>query len=1011
MKFLFQNPLRVYLVLFILFIVGIFSGTQLPISLFPNSSKVTVRVGIPLYSMSPSDFFQDYGYRLESQLKALDLKINSMTAEYAFGDVSYEIDFDWSVGGDVALSKVREIMSGASAAFPELMRQNYRVDKWSENRTFVALAFYSERKSPDEIYNLIQPTLEPEILAVKEVQNAYLYNPQKKEIILEFLPEKLSSFGLHPNQLEEILKNAMREFNGGRIEYQDRKTQIYFDRWIKTKSDLENFSFYINKKQIVYLKDIADIRTSAGETSENIFRTSGSSSLIMWAGPKPGANVKKMSEELISIVNKNKKLWPDDIKFKFLVNPAEFINSSVQHVAFEVALAALLAVVILFLFIGSLKNVITAAVEIPLSIILALILMKLFDMNLNLISLGGLALSAGMNVDASVVVIENIFRHLKLFPSKTKLDVIVGAVSEVYKPILVATLASLIVFFPIVFTTGLTNSLLGDLAKTVLFSHGLSAVVALILVPTVRLHFASWFAAESHSPIEGLLHRLEEFYERTLNHLIQNKKLVAWISVVVLGVFISFVTLLLPRLPKELIGKPESEWLVLNANSKDWQTLEDYDSGISAIDNLLREKYAANIDYTFSEMGRGWGSVMIRLKSKRDLEFLKKEIEKLYPDSPTLKVGVDAWNPSELPIPDPAPFLVNITGSDYKKRAEIAETFLQELNDQMLFSRTRIFPDVTQNYALNVRTYRPQYDPRSISSYIYLSSRSRFLTNVKDDKTDKSISVNVQFPKKYTQSLQDLKAMPYYQEQRVVPMAAVGTFEFVDDPKGFFRSDGKDIVQIKGRLNDPKDKDRIVKSAKEFLEKFKEKHKDESNVKIELQDSEKEITDSINQLLAAVLISIALIFLLMVLLFGNWIDALLILLAIPFGIMGTLLSLTVFRSELSLNSTLGVILLNGISVANSIILVDFIKQLKSQGMSAKESAISAARIRLRPILMTSMTTVIGMLPIALGFGAGGKILQPLGISVSGGLWVSMLFTLYFVPTLQCYYYEWKEKQI
>jgi len=152
------------------------------------------------------------------------------------------------------------------------------------------------------------------------------------------------------------------------------------------------------------------------------------------------------------------------------------------------------------------------------------------------------------------------------------------------------------------------------------------------------------------------------------------------------------------------------------------------------------------------------------------------------------------------------------------------------------------------------------------------------------------------------------------------------------------------------------------------------------------------------------------IFILMVLLFGSWIDAFLILLAIPFGIMGTILALTIFQSELSLNSALGVILLNGISVANSIILVDFIKQLKGEGLSAKESAMKAARIRLRPILMTSLTTVIGMMPIAFGFGSGGKILQPLGISVSGGLWVSMLFTLYFVPTLQCFYYEWKEKK-
>lgn len=1011
MKFLFQNPLRVYLVLFILFLVGLYSGSHLPISLFPNSSKVTVRISIPLYSMSPNDFYQDYGFRLESQLRALDLKINKFTAEYNYGDTSYDIDFDWSVNGDLALSKVRETMSGTSASFPQLMRENYQVYKWSENKTFVALAFYSDRKSPDEIYNLIQPTLEPEMLSVKEVQNVYLFNPQQKEIILELLPEKLSSFGLHPSDLEDILRNAIREFNGGRIEYQNRKTQIYFDQWIKSKKDLENFSFYINNKQIVYLKDIADIRTGAGETSQNIFRTSGSSSLIMVANPKPGANVKKMSEELVSIVEKNKKLWPGDIKFKFLVNPAEFINDSVQHVAFEVALAAILAVVILFLFIGSLKNVITAAVEIPLSIILALILMKLFDMNLNLISLGGLALSAGMNVDASVVVIENIFRHLKMFPMKSKLDVIVGAVSEVYKPILVATLASLIVFFPIVFTTGLTNSLLGDLAKTVIFSHGLSAIVALVLVPTVRLHFAPWFATEEHSPIENTLNKIENFYEKTLRALILNKKLLVTISTLVTLVFISLIIVLVPRLPKELIGKPESEWLVVFANSKDWQTLEDYDGGLSAIESNLREKYPDKIDYTFSEMGRGWGNVLVRLKDKKHLNFIKKEIEKLYPDSPNLKVSSEPWNPSELPIPDPAPFVVQITGSDIKQRAEIAEIFLQELNDQMLFTQTQILPDITRDYALNIRTYRPQYDPRAVSSYIYLSSQSRYLLSVKDDSTKKPISVSIQFPKKYTQSLQDLKSMPFYREHRVVPLSAVGTFDFVEEPKGFFRYEGKDVVRITGRVSDPIEKNRIIKQAGEFFNSFNEKYKNHPSVKLEILDSEKEITESIDQLLTAILISILMIFILMVLLFGSWADAFLILLAIPFGIMGTILSLTIFRSELSLNSTLGVILLNGISVANSIILVDFIKHLKSEGLSAKDAAVKAARIRLRPILMTSMTTVIGMLPIALGFGSGGKILQPLGISVSGGLWVSMLFTLYFVPTLQCYYYEWNEKKI
>lgn len=179
----------------------------------------------------------------------------------------------------------------------------------------------------------------------------------------------------------------------------------------------------------------------------------------------------------------------------------------------------------------------------------------------------------------------------------------------------------------------------------------------------------------------------------------------------------------------------------------------------------------------------------------------------------------------------------------------------------------------------------------------------------------------------------------------------------------------------------------------------------QSKTKVTYLNPNLETEDAIQQLLIAIGLSIVLIFLLMVLLFGTWIDSFLILLAIPFGILGALLSLVIFRSNLSLNSALGVILLNGIAVANSIILVDFIKELKNRGLSPRKAALEAAKARMRPILMTSMTTVLGMLPIALGMGSGGKILQPLGISVSGGLWVSMLFTLFFVPTLQTYYYE------
>ena len=605
MKFLIRNPLRVYLLLGTFALVGMFCGFNLPISLFPNSSKVTVKVDIPLFSSTPNEFYQLYGSTIESQLRSIDLKINNFKAEYDFGSISYKLDFDWEVNGDLALSKVKEVMSGLSASFPELMRQSYNVYKWSENKTFVALSFYSQTRSTDEIYEILKPSLEPEVSAVKQVQNAFLYNPLEKQVVVELQPEKLSQFGLTPQEVEEVLKRSNQEFQGGRIEYQDRKMQIFFERQIKSLKDLENFSFYTKGKQIVFLRDIAEIKKMAPENSGNIFRTSGAESMILMAEPKPGANVKIMSEEIVRIVDKNKLSWPSDVQFKFLVNPADFINSSVKHVASEVFIAAILAVFILFLFIGSIKNVITAAIEIPLSIILAFILMKLFSMNINLISLGGLALSAGMNVDASVVVIENIFRHFKIHPEKSKFDNIIFALGEVYQPILVSTLASLIVFFPIIFTTGLTNSLLGDLAKAVIFSHGLSAIVALVLVPTIRYHLSGWFDDHSESPIEKYLLKLENFYEISLSAFMARKKWVVAVSAFVIIALVLMITMALPRLPKEIIGKPATDWLMVFASSKDWQSISDFDEGHSQIDLQLREKYADKISYTFLQVGRG----------------------------------------------------------------------------------------------------------------------------------------------------------------------------------------------------------------------------------------------------------------------------------------------------------------------------------------------------------------------------------------------------------------------
>jgi HAE1 family hydrophobic/amphiphilic exporter-1 len=223
----------------------------------------------------------------------------------------------------------------------------------------------------------------------------------------------------------------------------------------------------------------------------------------------------------MSVVHEVETSFPKDIQYKVLVDPSEFIRSAVDNVFHEVFIAAALAVLVLFLFVGDLKNTATAAIEIPISMVMAFILMRMAGMNINLISLGGLALSAGMNVDASVVVMENILRYFEekkdafSLSWKEKVELVSKAVEEVFMPVVGSTIASLVVFIPLAFTSELTNAILGDLAKAVVFSHGLSAFVAIILVPTIRLQILSsrkTAIKEKHGPLEKPLRKLSKSF-------------------------------------------------------------------------------------------------------------------------------------------------------------------------------------------------------------------------------------------------------------------------------------------------------------------------------------------------------------------------------------------------------------------------------------------------------------------------------------------------------------------
>ncbi|MGZ3651648.1 MAG: efflux RND transporter permease subunit [Bdellovibrionota bacterium] len=1025
---LYKSPLRVYLLLGVLAVWGILSGLGLSVSLFPMSSQVTVSVNVSYGSYSSQQFYESVGRKLETMLhgvKSGEVPLDSLKAEYRDRNVRYLAKFDWGAEPDESVKTIETKVISFLAGYDKEIRDSLQVHAWREGGSFLALSFYSPLRSLDEIYQVLEPLMTPIKSSVPDADNFGLWNPEQKEITVRLMPEKLARYELSTRQVQNALSDSIFAYNGGTLKIGEKDYQISLPKKAGSVDSLLNVRVSPVGQEAVLLKDVAEVEVGLQQESMMRFKTSGVESLILFASPKEGGNIKRMADDVMAGVEASKPQWPADIQYKVLVNPAEFINKSVNGVVREVAMAAFLAVGVLFFFIGSFRNVCTAAIEIPLSLLMAFIMMKLAGMNLNLISLGGLALSAGMNVDASVVVLENILRHFEGKRHDLSYDeraaIVVEAVNEVKLPVIASTLASLVVFAPLVFTRGLTNSLLGDLAKAVLFSHGLSAIVALVLVPTIRLQLLSKGEVKhTESRFEPYIAAVEQFYGRSLRAFLASVRAQAGALIAVAVILPLLVFLVVPRLQKEVIGKPESDWLDAGVHSPLITTAKQNEAEFDTLEASLIKDLGDEVLYTFTEIQGAWGGdVMVRLKHREKAQEIIAKTEESYKNTPTKSYWVDSWTPSELEIPDPPDFRVEVKGGTPLRRQQVGHDLDEILRDPDLFGKVRSTPSNEIQKGLLVSPLPYLVSQPEVMSRIDLSHFLRVATDgvLVDSVVEKNVTLPLylRMPKEISTSLERLEALPVGFDHRLVPVGALARISIQEKDPPVYRENEQAMTVLDGRVNKAVKSEtatRITK-ARAAVEEYRghlataDTAARKDNPIVTIAQADKELTDALDQLKWAVLISIALIFITMVLQLGDIVHSLLVLVAIPLGLIGVVVSLWVFRSSLSLNSGLGTILLNGIAVANSIILVDFIRKKHSQGMAPFDAVISASTARLRPILMTSLCTVLGMFPIALGLGEGGKTLQPLGIAVCGGLWISMSLTLFLVPSLQYQYLRFK----
>ncbi|MBL6992115.1 MAG: efflux RND transporter permease subunit [Bacteriovoracaceae bacterium] len=994
-----KKPLSMFLFLLVIALVGIFIISYLPMKMYPNVIKPGFNIYFGHQDLStPADAYRAYGQNIEGQLEAIS-EIENVESTYYMGRGRYNIECLWDIDEQRMKEKFESIFQALRGGDKKFWYNINSNAQRSSGNMMIAIGHKSLKSK--ELEEFLKNSLKPLIAKLPSVASVNFWSGTYEQHILEIDLSKYLGFNLNARSIIEKIKEAYQTMQGGHIKEKvgtnNSRIAILAPAKSSTLEDLGQVKLASDKNRSIKVSDIGKLTTRL-DSQDSLFKLDGAAANYISVSLRPTGDVKRTCDKVEQILANFKK-DNSEVSYNLMVNPATFIQDAIDNLLLNAFVGGLAAITIILLFLGTIQSTFIIALSIPFCVISSFILMKIFGVTINIISLGGMAIGVGMIVDSSIVALENIYRRLLGEGANCpKASIVIKSIKEVILPISASIFTSIVVFFPIIYTTSYTKAILGDLAKTVVFTLGLSSISALIIVPILAYRFLKI----NYSEVKKTKHvgmKLKAIYLKVLSIVIGKKTTaVVVISSVFIMLFAS--TLLISGLKKEIIAVPST-------------TLFDVKVELPNNDDIeLTKKYALKVESYLQKLPEiesyatyfwspSFGYVTARLKNRNDFKALQKQMKKDFTISPEAIIEASKWNPGTLPLPRKTDLTINISGAV----TSVMNAFTDEVMALSHKLNASMHKSPWQNSSDTIKiNFDPQID---VVEKIHLlefieaaSDRGNYITDIIDD--GKRYYIKLAFKKdQIVKTLEQLRYLPVRFHGKIVPLKALAQIE--QSTKSYIPSRLVNKIAMQTIYTSFKskksafdsNKESLIKKAKEEISKLERP----ADLVIEYPDSNKELNKSIESFKVSLLISLVLVFLILAFMFNSVKYPLIILITVPLALIGVITGLYVTSSTLSLNSMLGVILLSGLVVNNAILLIDFYLKERATNQSTIDSILSACSLRLRPILMTTLTSLFGVIPIALGLGESGEILQPLGISVFCGLLISTVLTLIIIPGL------------
>jgi multidrug efflux pump len=986
-------------------VFGILGYTRLGVREYPSIDPpiITVRTN---YTGANADVIESQVTEpLEKAINGID-GIRTISSTSALGNSTITVEFNLNSDLETAANDVRDKVAQAGGQLPQDLDAPPIVTKADANSdAILALTVQSDTKNQLQVDDYAENVLVERLQTIPGVSTIQVWGQKKYAMRLWLDPKKLSSFGLTPLDVKTALDKENVELPAGKIEGNTTELTVRTIGRLYTESDFNNLIIKTQGDNVVKLKDLGYARLGA-EQEETILKESGVPMVGLGIVPQPGANYIEISNEFYKRLEKIKQEVPKDIKLNIALDNTKFIKNSVSEVEETLLIAFSLVVIIIFLFFRDALIAVRPLIDIPVSLIGAFFIMFIAGFSINILTLLAIVLATGLVVDDGIVVTENIYK--KVEQGMAVRQAAFKGANEIFFAVISTSITLAAVFLPIIFLQGFTGRLFREFGIVVAGAVLISAFVSLSLTPmlNVKLIRKNQKHTRFYEKTEPFFEAMINGYHNALDKFLSRRWL-APVIIVISGFMIFFIGRLLPSELAPLDDRSLLRMTAIAPEGSSYEFMTGYmDSLIQFVNDSIPEKQVALSVTAPSFAGSGavnTGFARIVLSPPNERKRTQQQI-------------ADYISMNLKKMPSARAFVVQeqtISAGGGAKTALPVQFVLQATNFQKLQQYLPKFMDSVyknptfQGVDVNLKFNKPELivsidrakarelgisvlDIGQTLQLAFSGNRFGYFT-----MSGKQYQVIGQFDRANRDEPIDLKSI-YVRTQSGDAVQLDNVVKVVEQssPPQLYHFNRYESATVAAGLAPGK----TIGEGIDVMNGIAKKILDNSFT-TSLSGASRDYQESSGNIVFAFLLALGLIYLVLAAQFESFIDPFIIMLTVPLALAGALLTLWYFNQTLNIFSEIGIIVLIGLVTKNGILIVEFANQRRQQGMDKMKAVLDAATNRFRPILMTSLATVLGALPIALALGAGAKSRAPMGIAIIGGLLFSLVLTLFVIPAV------------